>query len=220
VTSGPLSTNYDGFPSGFFDRRDPSDDIDFYDSPRLVTHIDHVAIAMVGDLYIELGLSGSGAGHQLDLMSSWISHLPESPDQLTVLGMNQAELDRNPQATERVVLDLNSTQLLPFADNTFDGTMCCVSVDYLIRPIEVFAEVARVLKPNRPFVCTFSNRCFPTKAIQGWVQNDDVTHGSIVAEYFRRSEGFHEPIVQRRQPPPNLARQARDPLFGVWAFSK
>jgi SAM-dependent methyltransferase len=211
------SSRYDGFPEGFFSRSDDSDDARFYDSPRLVTHIDDVAIATVSALYDELGLSGPGAGHQLDLMSSWISHLSSPPDALTVVGLNALELDRNHDATTRVVLDVNRTTSLPFDDNTFDGAMCCVSVDYLTQPLEVFDEVARVLRPGRPFVCTFSNRCFPTKAISGWVHTDDNTHCDIVAEYFRRAVGFGPPQVEQRRPPAEFARAARDPLWAVWA---
>jgi SAM-dependent methyltransferase len=143
---------YARFPDGFFGRTDETTDTHFYDYPRIVTHIDDAAIAMVSALYDELGLSGPDAGHQLDLMSSWISHFSSAPTELTVLGMNAPELERNTQATHRVVHDLNTSPILPFNDNTFDGAMCCVSVDYLTRPIEVFDEVARVLKPGRPFV--------------------------------------------------------------------
>ncbi len=214
------SSRYDGFPDGFFSRSDETDDSRFYGSPRLVTHIDDGAIALVSALYDELGLSGPGAGHQLDLMSSWVSHLSSPPDALTVVGMNPIELDRNPLATARVILDLNATSALPFEDNTFDGAMCCVSVDYLTHPIEVFDEVARALKPGRPFVCTFSNRCFPTKAITGWLQTDDNTHCAIVAEYFRRAIGFGEPHVERRQPPAGLVGISHDPLFAVWAAAR
>ena len=93
------------FPPGFFDRSDDSADRIFYAVPRLVTHIDDEAIAGVGDLYEEMGVSD---GDALDLMSSWISHLPRPPRSLTVLGMNAEELDANPMATERVVRDLNA----------------------------------------------------------------------------------------------------------------
>jgi SAM-dependent methyltransferase len=207
---------YARFPDGFFGRTDETTDTQFYDYPRIVTHIDDAAIAMVSALYDELGLSGPDAGHQLDLMSSWISHFSSAPSELTVLGMNAPELERNTQATHRVVHDLNTSPTLPFNDNTFDGAMCCVSVDYLTHPIEVFDEVARVLKPGRPFVCTFSNRCFPTKAIRGWLQTDDATHCAIVAEYFRLATGFGEPVAQQRIPSPT-GPIARDPLFAVWA---
>jgi SAM-dependent methyltransferase len=210
---------YARFPQGFFDRSDRGEDTQFYEYPRIVTHIDDGAIAMVSALYDELRLSGPTGGHQLDLMSSWISHFSTAPAELTVLGMNAHELERNPQATIRVVHDLNASPVLPFPDATFDGATCCVSVDYLVRPIEVFDEVARVLKPGTPFVCTFSNRCFPTKAIRGWVQTNDADHCAIVSEYFRLANGFREPTSQQRQPVRN-GMPTDDPLFAVWAFSK
>ena len=111
--------------------------------------------------------------------------------------------------------DLNSDPVLPFADAAFDAAVCCVSVDYLVRPIEVFADVARVVRPGGPFVCTFSNRCFPTKAIRGWLMSSDAEHGEIVAEYFRQAGGWDEPVVQRRTPEP--AGYFGDPLWAVWA---
>jgi len=197
------------FPPGFFDRADPAPDSDFYVFPRLVTHIDNGAIAAVGDLYDELKLTGS----VLDLMGSWVSHFRTTPARLTVLGMNAQELEANPQAAATVVHDLNADPRLPFEDASFDAAVCCVSVDYLVQPIEVFTEVARVVRPGGAFVCTFSNRCFPTKAIRGWLYSSDAEHGEIVAEYFRRAGGFDEPVIERRTP----AAHFGDPLWAVWA---
>ena len=199
------------FPPGFFDRSDESGDALFYSWPRLVTHIDDGAIAAVGALYAELGLDGN----VLDIMSSWVSHFRSAPANLTVLGMNLAELSANPQASARVVHDLNAQPELPFADASFDAVVCCVSVDYLTQPVAVFRDVARVLRPGGPFVCTFSNRCFPTKAIRGWLASSDEQHAEIVAEYFRRSGGFGEPVVERRTP----VGHRGDPLFAVWGRS-
>jgi len=201
--------DYTGFPEGFFDRADPSPDPGFYSWPRLVTHIDEGAIAAVGELYDELQLDGE----VLDIMSSWISHFRQPPTRLTVLGMNEAELAENPAASERVVHDLNADPTLPFTSTAFDAVVCCVSVDYLVRPIEVFREVARVLRPGGPFVCTFSNRCFPTKAIRGWLSTNDREHCAIVAEYFRRAGGFDDANVEQRT---TLAAMG-DPLYAVWA---
>ena len=200
-----------GFPPGFFDRADPSPDGMFYEPPRLVTHIDDAAIAAVGQLYDDLGLTGD----VLDLMASWVSHFRVAPARLAVLGMNRAELDANPQAAARVVHDLNADPVLPFDDDAFDAATCCVSVDYLVRPVEVFREVARVVRPGGPFVCTFSNRCFPTKAIRGWLVTDDDGHCRLVAEYFRRAGGWDDPVVQRRTPPLHRG----DPLYAVWAHA-
>ena len=118
-------------------------------------------------------------------MSSWVSHFRTAPASLTVLGMNAAELARNPMATAGVVHDLNADPHLPFDGASFDAVTCCVSVDYLVRPVEVFADVGRVLRPGGVFVVTFSNRCFPTKAIRGWLANDDRGRLAIVDAYFR-----------------------------------
>jgi SAM-dependent methyltransferase len=197
------------FAPGFFDRADPSSDAEFYSWPRLVTHIDAAAIAAVGDLYEELAVEGE----VLDLMGSWVSHFRRTPDALTVLGMNADELAANPQASATVVHDLNTDPRLPFASASFDAAVCCVSVDYLTQPVEVFADVARVLRPGAPFVCTFSNRCFPTRAIRGWLAASDEQRGEIVATYFRVAPGWNEPVISRRTAEGRLG----DPLFAVWA---
>ena len=202
-------TSSEGFPPGFFDRQDPASDVAFYSFPRFVTHIDAGAIDAVGALYEELAV----AGDVLDLMGSWVSHFVHPPAHLTVLGMNEAELAANPQAASTVVHDLNAEPRLPFGTASFDAAVCCVSVDYLIRPVEVFAEVGRTLRPGAPLVSTFSNRCFPTKAIRGWLMSTDAQHCEIVARYFRLSGVFDEPTVERRTP----AAHRGDPLFAVWA---
>lgn len=199
-----------GFPPGFFDRADPATDVEFYAPTRLVSHIDDGAIAAVGDLYEELGIAGA----VLDLMGSWVSHFHRPPARLTVLGMNADELAANPAAAARVVHDLNAEPRLPFEEDSFDAAVCCVSVDYLIHPVEVFTDLARVVRTGGPFVCTFSNRCFPTKAIQGWLSASDEQHCEIVSEYFRRAGGWDTAVAQRRTPPAHLG----DPLLGVWAY--
>jgi SAM-dependent methyltransferase len=196
------------FPRGFFDRFDQQADGDFYRTPRLVTHIDERAIAAVGALYDRLGLRG----RILDLMSSWISHFTTPPEALVTLGMNGPELAANGQASGAVIADLNRSASLPFASDSFDGATCCVSVDYLIRPVEVFAEVGRVLVPGATFCCTFSNRCFPTKAIAGWLSLDSRGRSALVAQYFARS-GCWTQISTVRATPPGPG----DPLHAVWA---
>lgn len=201
---------HDPFPPGFFQTSDPATDRDFYSWPRLVTHIDDQAIAAVGALYEELGIDGD----VLDLMSSWVSHFRAPPRHLTVLGLNEEELEANPVAAATVVHDLNADPRLPFPDGSFDAAVCCVSVDYLTRPVSVFADLARVVRPGGPMVCTFSNRCFPTKAIRGWLQTGDDDHLEIVTRYFRLAGGWDEPIAQWRTRP----GQFGDPLLAVWAY--
>lgn len=198
----------------FFGRADSSPDAEFYAWPRLVNHIDDRAIVAVRDLYAELGLDGEAGQPRrvLDLMSSWTSHLASAPTELVVLGMNQVELDANPMATQRIVQDLNVDPRLPLADSSVDGVVCCVSVDYLIRPVEVLTDVARVLRPGAPIALTFSNRCFPSKAIRGWLDNDDAAHGAIICEYLRLAGGFTPAEVTLRTP---SVRYGGDPLYAV-----
>ncbi len=174
----------------------------------MVTHIDDGAIAAVGALYDELELTGD----VLDICSSWVSHFRTAPARLVAMGMNAKELAANEMASSWVVRNLNVEPALPFEDGSFDAVTCCVSVDYLTKPLEVFSEVARVLRPGGVFVCTFSNRCFPTKAIRGWLSTDDTGRCHIVATYFRVAGGFTDPAVERRNPGART-----DPLYAVWA---
>ncbi|MEE3188269.1 MAG: methyltransferase domain-containing protein [Actinomycetota bacterium] len=199
---------YAGFPDGFFDRSDSSVDDNFYAQPRMVTHIDDRAVRAVGDLYSELNIGG----RVLDLMSSWVSHFVDVPEDLVVLGMNSEELASNLQASSWCQHDLNLDHRLPFEDDSFDAVVCCVSIDYLVRPLEVFAEVHRVIRRGGVFVNSFSNRCFPTKAIHGWSQTDDEGHVSIVAEYYRRTGPWADLDAQLRTP----LHGAGDPLYAVW----
>ena len=203
----------ENFPPGFFARQDETSDERFYAPPRLVTHIDDAAIAVIGQLYQQLGLCGPNSGPVLDLMSSWISHFPTKPHHLTVVGMNHAELAANAQADEREVRDLNVDPSLPFGDGQFRAAACCVSVDYLTQPLAVFDEVARVVQPGGVFICTFSNRCFPTKAIAGWLTSDDATRVSIVAAYFCLSNGWDAPEAHRLT---DVGHRG-DPVFAVSA---
>ena len=195
----------------FFRRADESPDEAFYAQPRLVTHIDAAAVAAVTALYRELFAPGAAL---LDLMSSWVSHLPADVQygRVTGLGMNGAELAANPRLTERVTQNLNAEPRLPFADAAFDGAGCCVSVQYLTRPALVFAEVARVLRSGAPFAVTFSNRCFPTKAVAAWQALDDAGHVALVRHYFVEAGGWGEVRAERR------TRGRGDPLYAVIGF--
>src|SRR5262245_61149756 len=174
-----------------FGRLDESPDDLFYATPRFVTHIDDAAIAAVTQLYREYFPPG---GAILDLMSSWISHLPPEVAyrEVVLLGMNQEELTANRRATGWVVQDLNRDPRLPFANGRFDGAAICVSVDYLTRPIEVFQQCARVLRAGAPLVITFSNRCFPTKVIAAWQMLDDEGHQQLVARYFAEAGAWSD----------------------------
>lgn len=196
-----------------FQRLDESADEAFYDVPRLVTHIDDGAIAAAGRLYAELLPPGDDV---LDLMSSWVSHLPDAfpVRRLVGLGMNGEELAANPRLAGYVVHNLNREPALPFADGEFGGCICTVSVQYLTRPVEVFAEVRRVLRPGAPFIVTFSNRCFPTKAVAIWRSLGDRDHARLVGSYFELSGGWTG--LEARDCSPQGNGYA-DPLYAVLA---
>ena len=172
-----------GVPPEAFDKEDPSPDAEFYAPPRFVTHIDEGAIAAVTGNYRDLLPAG---GALLDLMSSWVSHLPEEMTYASVTGhgMNAEELAANPLLSRWFVQDLNVMPVLPLETDTFDGACLCVSVQYLQRPVEVFREIARVLRPGAPFVVSFSNRCFPTKAVAIWQSLRGSDQQRLVSAYM------------------------------------
>ena len=199
-------------PAGAFRRYDETPDEEFYSVPRLVTHIDDRAIAAVTQLYRKFFPSD---GAILDLMSSWVSHLPEEARYKWVvgLGMNEEELRRNPWLDAYVVQNLNTNPELPFGEAEFDAVGICVSIDYLTNPVAVLREVGRVLKVGSPVVVTFSNRCFPTKATRLWLATDDAQHGALVRMYFGRGGRWEDIEAVDLSPTPGRT----DPLFVVWA---
>ena len=197
------------FPAGAFDRIDERDDADFYSFPRRVVHIDDGAIAALGLVYADLVPVG---GRVLDVMASWRSHLPSSfAGHVVGLGMNADEMRDNPQLDDSIVHDLNRHPTLPFPEAAFDAALCAVSVQYLTRPVEVFREIRRVLKPVSPFVLAFSNRCFHEKAVALWRATSDAHHVALVQLYFDAAGGFDAPTTRAFVP------EQGDPLFAVWA---
>jgi len=202
-------TNPLQFPQGAFRRFDETDDTRFYAAPRKVVHIDEGAIAALGRLYAR---TLPATGLLLDLMASWRSHLPAAfRADVIGLGLNREEMADNPQLSRGVLHDLNRDPRLPFADQAFDGAMCAVSVQYLVKPVEIFSEVRRVLKPGAPFVVSFSNRCFPDKAVALWRATRDEQHITIVAAYFEASGGWTGLTADADTP------EDGDPLYAVWA---
>ncbi len=194
-----------------FQRHDETDDSLFYREPRLVTHIDDAAIAALSKFY---GQMIPPTSKVLDLMTSWVSHLPASLELSAVagLGMNLVELEQNLVLTERVVQDLNKQPQLPWPDHTFDAAIVTVSVQYLTDPPAVFAEVGRVLKPGAPFAVAYSNRCFPTKAVAVWQSLNSRDHAELIGLYFRLSGCFGPPQAYDISPGPGS-----DPMFVVVA---
>lgn len=177
-------------PPGAFFKDDGGDDADFYAPARLLTHIDEAATRALTAFYRATLPAG---GVLLDLMSSWVSHLPPEVAFTEVIGhgMNAEELRTNPRLSRSFVQDLNRDPILPLEADICDAALCCVGLQYLQRPLEVFGEILRVLRPGAPFVVSFSNRCFPTKAVAIWRALDARGHAALVHLYFERA-GFRD----------------------------
>ncbi len=199
-----------GLPAGAFARIDEEDDAAFYEPARLVLHIDDHAVAMLTGLYREILPAG---GALLDLMSSWVSHLPKDVDYAEVIGhgMNAEELAANPRLSRYFVQNLNRVAVLPLPDSSVDAAMICVSVQYLTQPVAVLREVARVLRPGGLVVISFSNRCFWTKAVAVWRGLDDAGHARLV-ELYLDTAGFAQVETRRLCP---WIEDEQDPLYAV-----
>jgi SAM-dependent methyltransferase len=200
----------ESLPLELFARVDESDDALFYREPRLVQHIDEATIAALSRYYGEAIPTGSSV---LDLMSSWVSHLPPDLDlrEVVGLGMNADELRANPRLTSRVVQDLNRDATLPFQSERFDVVTIAVSVQYLTGPVAVFAEIGRVLKPGGRVIVAMSHRCFPTKAVRAFHVLSAADRVRLVGAYLELAGRFAAPGFFDRSPP-----QA-DPLWIVTA---
>lgn len=228
LTDGPgMQARWRGQASDYlagraFEREDSTKDSLFYSKPRFTQHLDDTALSMVENTYDRFLSDGMQV---LDLMSSWQSHIPDRHrlSRVVGLGLNQKELDRNRQLTESIVQDLNADPELPFEDNVFDVVLCAVSVEYLVDPLTVFDQVARVLKPGGYLVVTFSNRWFPPKAIHLWTELHEFERMGLVLEYFMRTGAFEDlhTYSMRGLPRPHDDKYFpefiySDPLYAVW----
>ena len=229
--SGPgMQTRANGRPTDFFAdhpfrRADENEDSLFYKQSRMVNHIDRTAIDIIRKLY---GEHIAPHTHVLDLMSSWVTHLSEDLPlkSLTGLGMNQRELEANGRLTDSVVHDLNASPCLPFNDNTFEAVICSLSVEYLIHPFEVFADITRVLKPGGIFMVTFSNRWFPPKVINIWTELHEFERMGLVLEFFLKSgqyKNLHTYSMRGLPRPEDDKYYSQilfsDPVYAVWGYS-
>ena len=198
---------------------DPTKDSDFYAFPRFVTHVDEGFIHQLTALYREVLSPNTRI---LDLMSSWVSHLPEEMEfeHIEGHGMNGEELAKNPRLHSYFVQDLNAQPKLPLEDSSFDAVLITVSVQYLQYPEAIFAELYRILRPNGLVVVSFSNRMFHQKAIAAWRDNSDLVRVALVKSYFKSVVGFREvqAIVRPATTPSFLQMlgiMVADPFYAV-----
>ncbi|TXG54753.1 hypothetical protein EZV62_020009 [Acer yangbiense] len=189
-------------------------DREFYGYPRLVTHVDDGFISTLTDIYRQRFRPGSEI---LDLMSSWVSHLPKEAKYKRVVGhgLNAQELAKNPRLDYFFVKDLNQDQRLEFEDGSFDAVLCTVSVQYLQYPEKVFAEVCRVLKPGGVFIVSFSNRMFYEKAISAWRDGTAYSRVQLVVQYFQSVEGFTQPEIVRKLPGAGAVEEQKSPFTWI-----
>ena len=195
-----------------FARVDEMPDEMFYSTPRLVTHIDESACAALSAHYAKTLRDGDRI---LDLMSSYVSHLPNplAPERVVGHGMNATELEANPQLDEYFLQNLNKTPVLTLEDASFNACLIAVSVQYLVNPAAVFTEIGRILRPGGRVTVSFSNRMFPTKAVAIWRTTSDTGHGRLVADYFNNAQCFEDVTIADISPSPGRT----DPLFIVTA---
>ena len=207
---------------------DRSPDSEFYAQPRFVTHVDDDFLANVTELYRRRIPPRSKV---LDLCSSWVSHLPRDVEYGKVYGhgMNASELGRNERLDSFFVRDFNVDPRIALENNSVDAVVCCVSVQYLQRAEEVFAEIFRVLKPGGVVIITFSNRLFYSKAIQAWRDASGYARVQLVKSYFSAVAGFTAPEVITELGARDetvlgkirrfFQRSAGDPFYAVVAYA-
>ncbi|MGF1498566.1 MAG: class I SAM-dependent methyltransferase [Elainellaceae cyanobacterium] len=200
---------------------DESDDALFYDFPRFVTHVDEGFIQQLTDLYRDRLQPQTRI---FDMMSSWVSHLPDGMtfEHVEGHGMNEEELARNSRLDHYFVQNLNQNPQLPLPDESFDAVLNAVSVQYLQYPDQVFAEISRILKPGGICIVSFSNRMFYQKAIQAWRDGSESSRVELVKRYFQSTPDFEPPEVISRQPSvPSflqmLGMPGGDPFYAVLA---
>lgn len=198
---------------------DDTDDTLFYNFPRFVTHVDEGFIQQLTQLYRERLQPNTRI---FDMMSSWVSHLPEESKfaHIEGHGMNEEELARNPRLDHYFVQNLNQDLKLPLEDTSFDAVLNTVSVQYLQYPEAIFSEIHRILKPGGMAIISFSNRMFYQKAIQAWRDGSENDRVNLVKGYFKAIPGFSEPeaIVRESSLPKVLQLMGMpggDPFYAV-----
>ncbi len=153
-------------------KSDNSDDEIFYQEPRFVHHLSDSFRTRLTNLYSEYLLK-----HYiiLDLMSSWVSHLPPNIRYKKVIGhgMNQAELSSNERLDYFFVQNLNKKQNMPIEDSSIDVGLIVAGWQYLQYPEMVSLELSRVIKSDSLLIISFTNRAFWTKSPNIWTYSSE-----------------------------------------------
>lgn len=209
-----------------FQRENEEDDGLFYESTRFGSYVDSVASEHISKVYRRFLNSDMKV---LDLMSGGTSHLPDDRPtiELTGLGLNQKELNKNAALDHRTVHDLNQNPTLPFKNQQFDLVICSLSVEYLTQPKEIFKEITRILKPGAHLIITFSDRWLTQKVTRIWKMLYAFERIGLVTDFFKSTERFEnlstESIQGYYRPykdPLYREKQESDPVFAVWGQLK
>ncbi len=157
------------------EKENSNDDSIFYSQPRFVHHLDNNFRRRLTTLYKEIIPKNSII---LDLMSSWVSHLPPEINYKKVIGhgMNKKELQKNSRLDYYWVQDLNKNQKLPLKDWSVDFCLMVAAWQYLQEPEAVASEIKRIVKPGGSVIISFSNRAFWEKAPRIWREGGDKEH--------------------------------------------
>ena len=198
---------------------DSSDDQLFYAEPRFVQHLDDAFRARLTQLYRDRIPARAVV---LDLMSSWVSHLPDDGIYERVIGhgLNEKELAANKRLDSYWLQNLNLNQEIPLKANSVDAVLIVAGWQYLQYPEAVAAELLRITRPGGQVIVSFSNRMFFTKAPQVWADGSDRDHLTYVAEVLM-AQGWLKPEIVAEETRAvglkGLVGGKGDPFFSVIA---
>jgi len=200
-------------------KSDISDDEIFYKQPRFVHHLSDSFRTRLTNLYSEYLLK-----HYiiLDLMSSWVSHLPSNISYKKVIGhgMNEAELSSNERLDRFFVQNLNKKQNMPIEDSSVDVGLIVAGWQYLQYPEKVSLELSRVIKSDSLLIISFTNRAFWTKAPNIWTYSSEEKRIEYVTSVLTSNGWRIEKILNEKTQDKKLFgfySSESDPFFSVIA---
>ena len=200
-------------------KSDFSDDEIFYQQPRFVHHLSDSFRTRLTNLYSEYLLK-----HYiiLDLMSSWVSHLPPNIRYKKVIGhgMNEAELSSNERLDRFFVQNLNKKQNMPIEDSSVDVGLIVAGWQYLQYPEKVSLELSRVIKSDSLLIISFTNRAFWTKAPNIWTYSSEEKRIEYVTSVLTSNGWRIEKILNEKTQDKKLFgfySSESDPFFSVIA---
>ncbi len=179
-------------------KEDNSDDSLFYASPRIAHHLDEGFRARLTDVYRQYIPEDSVV---LDLMSSWVSHLPEDNKYKRVIGhgLNKFELDKNQALDSYWLQDLNVDQQLPLDDSSIDVCLMVAAWQYLQYPEIIASELKRIISSKGILIISFSNRAFWSKTPSIWRDSSEIDRINYIRAILK-SEGWNQlEVIDEKQ---------------------